>query len=251
MEFQRHDFTWELKPPKVHPPPQNPFLRLVPTITLRGCWNWHGQVLLMYGGFCFVFHHHWLHIPFTYCQKMPFLSKKCLFTQHVALRCSVVVVAAINPIPNYQGPSLSINTSPNFMIWWWNEEKSVSNRYHACLNLALFFLPLPRTRSLRSGAIKRRLLGLVCYWYLHFPQHEKRPVVLLHTSHAHFCHSLILWGFSQSGRGHIGSRRFALCIGKLYFLFHFSITASPVLSISQQNVLLTLSAFHIRFMPEV
>lgn len=68
----------------------------------------------------------------------------------------------------------------------------MSNCYHACLIVALFFLSLPCTHSLRSRTVKMRVLGFVYYLHQHFLQGEKLPVVLLHTSHPHFFHSLIL-----------------------------------------------------------
>lgn len=102
-----------------------------------------------------------------------------------------------------------------------------------------------------------RLCGFVCYLHQHFLQGEKFPVVLLHTSHTHFSHSLILWVFPWSGHRYIGSKLsfffffFCLYIGKLFF--HFSVTSSPALSqchlfhncFCQQNVFCSLSAFHI------
>lgn len=98
-------------------------------------------------------------------------------------------------------------------------------------------LPLSHTHTASGDrTIKRRLLGFVCYLYRHFLQCEKFPVVLLHTSHTHFSHSLILWVFSWSGHSHIGSRHFVLYIGKLFFfpLFkHWFSCPLPVPFISQ------------------
>lgn len=132
-----------------------------------------------------------------------------------------MVVVSINPINNYQEPNLSINKSHNFMIWQGKEEKSVSNCYHACLIVALFFLSPPYTHSPGGRTVKMRVLGFVCYLHQHFLQGEKFPVVLLHTSHSHFFHSLILWVFSWSGHRYVGSRHFILYIGKLLLLLLF------------------------------
>lgn len=113
----------------------------------------------------------------------------------------------------------------------------MSNCYHACLIVALFFLSPPYTHSLGGRTVKRRVLGFVCYLHQHFLQGEKFPVVLLHTSHSHFFHSLILWVFSWSGHRYVGSRHFILYIGKLLLLLLFFPTLqSPILLSSSSTI---------------
>lgn len=88
-------------------------------------------------------------------------------------------------------------------------------------------LPLSHTHTASGGrTIKRRLLGFVCYLYRNFLQCENFPVVLLHTSHTHFSHSLILFLiWSQS----YWQQAFCSLYWQTFF-FHFSSTDSPVLS---------------------
>lgn len=56
-------------------------------------------------------------------------------------------MVSINPTNNYQEPNLSINKSHKFIIWQWNEEIPMSNFYHICLIVALFFPSLSYTQS--------------------------------------------------------------------------------------------------------
>lgn len=132
--------------------------------------------------------------------------------------------------------NLSIGKSHNLMIWQWNEEISMSNCYHVCLIVALFFPSLPYKQSFSRQNNKDKVAWFCLLFNDHYLQGERFPIVLLHTSHLDFSHSLILWVFSWSGHRYAGSRHSVLCIGKL-FVPRFSITDSfplPVPSISQQ-----------------
>lgn len=145
-------------------------------------------------------------------------------------------MVSINPTNNYQEPNLSINKSHNFIIWQWNEEISMSNCYHVCLLVALFFPSLPYTQGFRRQNNKDKAPWFNLIFTSPLSQGEKLLTVLLHISHLNFSHSLILWVFSWSGHRYAGSRHSVLCIGKL-FSTQFSINDSfplPVPSISQQ-----------------
>ena len=198
-----------------------------------------------------------LHICIATYYIFPLLSvRKCLsvFTQYIARWSTVVVVVSINPINNYQEPNLSINKSHNFMIWQWNEEKSVSNCYHACLILALF-LSLLYTHSLKRQDNKKEAPWFHLLFISTFsPVWEVPCSSFTHLSYIlpplpHSLSLFLIWSV-------------ILAAGILFFIlanffFHFSITDSPVLfqchlfhnCFCQQNIFHSLSAFHIRFMP--
>lgn len=119
----------------------------------------------------------------------------------------------------------------------------MSNYYHLCLIVALFFPSLPYTQNFSRQNNKDQAPWFHLLFNHHYLQGDKFPIALLHTSHLDFSHSLILRVFSWSGHRYAGSRHSVLCSGKR-FSPHFSITDSfplPVPSVSQQ----ILSAKHL------